>query len=115
MRTVTEDQSDLFRQIADRIEDNPNRYDQREWRTQVDHPCKTAYCIGGHALAIRGLFEESLLGLNSPRPMPAGLLGLDEDEDEVLFAMSWGPREGLSVPDALRCLAEGAEISEVSA
>jgi hypothetical protein len=43
----------------------------------------------------------------------SGLLGVDEDEADTLFAPDVGPLGGLTVAEALRAIGDGAPISEV--
>lgn len=122
---MTERNEDLFRQIADLIEDEPERYDQTVYHLLTD--CGTTGCIAGHAIMINGWqFEESgcvyAPGTNRNSDCSCGnlniyaaeLLGLTSDEADVLFSPGWAPSSHLNVPDALRKLGAGADISEVT-
>jgi len=42
------------------------------------------------------------------------LLGLTDNEADVLFDAEWAPRSGMTVPEALRLLADGVFLSEVT-
>lgn len=94
--------------------------------------CGTAFCISGWALHLSGwgvnwniepgesIWWPEWTDPSGERHYPdfsaegARALGLYRNEAAELFAASWQPREGLSVPDALRALADGASVEEVS-
>lgn len=108
----------LFLQIAERIEEKPELYNQALISCRTE--CGTAYCIGGWAMflsygetycALISEPDESLGEIKSARE----LLGLDFDSADMLFVGSWKPRPGLTVPEALREIANGKSVSEVSA
>lgn len=112
---------ELFCKIADQIEEHPETYSQHEWA------CGTHGCIAGWAL----VFSHFVLNLAElERYIAAGrahvaataatALGLryrddlETSEAALLFNGAWEPHEGLSVPDALRKIGEGAEIRDVT-
>lgn len=98
--------------VADAIEQHPEQYDQSDWKTKQS--CGTnSYCVAGwaqHLCFPRQEFSEVTTPLCA-----AKLLALTEDEAVALFSATWEPHEGLSVPDALREIAGGATIEDVSA
>lgn len=129
----------LLRDVADRVEADPGTYDQGKWiylpgvewswtRVPVaDPPCGTTACIGGHlvmaALPAARLFylgdkvEANVSGRAVERAVSevAGeLLDGSGINTAVLFHGEWRPRPGVSVPDALRRLADGATLGEVT-
>lgn len=101
----------------------------------VGGACGTAHCIAGHAAAASGYgpavvdwyvtnddyvvtwSEVSKLGSDpaSTEGVAADLLGLTDTEAAILFEAGWKPRDGMSVPTALRRLAQGWGIEKVSA
>lgn len=89
--------------VADVIERHPDWYDQNTWEGR---PC----CIAGHALR---LARADRYGVFTERA--AAVLGLTTDQARVLFCASWQPPEGMTVPNALRLLAFGATINQVTA
>ena len=101
----------LFRDVADAIEREPRRYDQRFLDIPTD--CGTAHCIAGWGRVL-ATWEHSGYEVHA-------LFGLTEDEAwgdydrSGLFCSYWRPHDGLSVPDALREIGEGAAIEDVSA
>jgi hypothetical protein len=110
----------LFRDVADAIEAEPERYDQAEWERETE--CGTTRCIAGWAawLGARVSFLQWQKGRH-PEWVPffsdgvESLLGLTAEEGDDLFHTSWRPHDGLFVPDALRKIGEGAAIEDVSA
>ena len=116
------DQIKLFREIADKIEDHPELYDQADYEAQKD--CGTAHCIGGWACELRRddlqWITNSYYGQEDVSPLAgffeagSNLLGLTGKETMILFDAGWTPREGLTVPAALRAIADGAEIADVT-
>lgn len=117
---MRERNEELFRQVADQIEREPHLYDQALYRNKT--ACGTACCIAGWAIAISSYddmhkFAEWERRASAVRIVKraGGLLGLDDGERYELFAGSWEPHDGLSVPDALRKIGEGAAIEDVSA
>jgi hypothetical protein len=73
---------------------------------------------GGATLVWNAEFEGygfAVLGVPvHPEDMGAAALGLTSDEGRVLFNQAWAPASGLTVPDALRRLADGASLLGVS-
>lgn len=129
----------LIYAIARRIEKQPKRYKQAVWgeAPNMIHPCGTAHCIAGHALSICGckftynsrgeierllrpsgreVYNSNVTGRGTHLGQyAADRLGLTYAERKVLFDGSWIPRDGLSVPDALRRFADGAHLRDVTA
>lgn len=98
--------SELFRKIADKIEAEPKLYRQSR-KEVIIRGCGTAHCIGGWACALTN---------NEISLMRAGkLLGLKNWDQYRIFDAFWKPRPDLTVPQALRMIADGASVSEVSA
>ena len=108
--------TDLFFEVAEAIEKHPQRYDQRS--CYGNNECGTTACIAGWTLALtehQGDLTAADRAYDSEIFSPAGdALGLSEYEAEHLFDAWWKPHDGLSVPDALRKIGEGAEIEDVS-
>ena len=117
---------ELFRKVADAIEREPESYDQG-WFFR-DLGCGTTACIAGWAVALakhQGNLSAACRSypdavnewmLLEPESIPAtALLGLTTDDASYLFGQGWRPHDGLSVPDALRKIGEGAAIEDVSA
>jgi len=111
---------ELFRAVADQIEQHPESYNQRS----IVGNCGTTACIAGWALAIAHfdsrldeVFDYHCATLNEA----VVVLGLTHKEawgvdwEGGLFGLGWRPHDGLSVPDALRKIGEGAAIEDVSA
>lgn len=97
----------LMNQVADHIEAFPERYDQEVYWITTE--CGTVGCIAGWA--------DRLSGYDDPLVAPSNAeerLGLTLDEGSVLFDEAWRPAEGLTVPDALRKLAGGADLEDVT-
>lgn len=97
--------SELFRKIADRIEKNPESYDQSSWSGK--YGCG---CILWHAEQIYGIDSET-----SDLDESIKLFGLDRVDAGRLYHALWKPKHGLSVPEALRLISNGATVAEVSA
>lgn len=118
---MTERNTDLFFAVAEAIEDDPRRYCQDSWYDRR-RGCGTTACIAGWAAAIvakagdlnraRRAWDDDPLFLASDIAQDA--LGLTDDEAYDLFNATWQPHDGLSVPDALRKIGEGAEIEDVT-
>lgn len=115
------DQQQLMLQVADAIEDDPASYAQEHW---VDHTyCGTRCCIAGWAVKIaeperfnidfrnqcevRNLSE--YIELNAHE-----LLGLASNKALLLFHSGWKPVEDMTVSEALRKIAGGSKLSEVT-
>ncbi len=124
---------DLFHAVAEKIESDPKRYNQGSWgtsgrrKTPPTPACKTSHCIAGWAAVIAAPERVSWLGNGwgpgvwmmsaidgDMQQLGADLLGLTDDEAEVLFSIDWKPREDLTVPEALVKIGNGASIAEVS-
>lgn len=100
---------------------------------QGENTCFTYGCVAGNTAAAFG-YEGRRSEIDAPgvyqwnRVRPRGsdgeyeqvsrvaqrLLGLDDDEAEVMFGSNWKPKEGLSMGSVLRRLAGGAHILHVS-
>lgn len=87
--------ADLFRKIADQVEEWPESYSQ----------CGTTNCIGGWACKFAGVGWINV----------GKALGISMKDEYTIFAARWKPRKGLTVPQALRLIADGKSVSEVSA
>lgn len=117
--------AELIRQVADAIEAHPEQYDQCHYVPD----CGTTACIAGWA-AVIALHHGVLVGAGGDdavmHAQPDRLLGLSYIESWGqdasagkarvlgLFNVAWRPHDGLSVPDALRKIADGASIEDVS-
>lgn len=100
--------SELFRQIADRIEAVPGCYNQRSMFTCVFAIANNFICPDRFMLAISsGEFKDE--------DSVAKRLGLTEEDARIIYTNDWQPHSGLSVPEALRLIADGASVGEVSA
>ena len=117
---------ELFYRVAAHIEDHPGLYDQKTWRWHTVTGCGTAHCIAGTAVAM-AWGEKAWPGEQSDRVIdPATgslvlvwraaqrLLGLGDDEADVLFDMDWEPIDGRTVPEALRLIGDGAPVEDVT-
>lgn len=118
----------LFNELADHFESAPETWDQESWGYTTD--CGAFACIAGWACILtdgercfrRPLPDEvekdpdlRMCLVASVAPLRAGgLLGLDHFEADVLFAGNWTPHPDLGLPGALRALAEGALVLDVS-
>jgi hypothetical protein len=110
---MTERSADLFRRVADRIERDPDSYDQATW-VRIGE-CGTVACIGGHALLEAGEAADrtSTGGWAECHALAQTLLGLT-DRESILFHARWRPAPGMTVPDALRRLADGWPLAVVT-
>lgn len=99
--------AEMFRRIADQIEKEPERYDQNIYGWNCDSP----HCIAGWALVFSGKQHSDVL---RPSQKAAEILGINDREMRTLFIESWTPIRGLTVPDALRQIADGASVASVS-
>lgn len=99
-------------------------------------PCGTAACIAGNAMIAKQMvgltmnkwMDELEFVLNQDHSLydkgtairfcaptiAADLLDLELEEAAILFDEDWEPKEGLTVPDALRMLGDGADIEDVT-
>jgi hypothetical protein len=135
--------AEALRRIADRIEQTPEIYKQESWflypedddwvsiweKAEADEvdilfpDCGTHACIAGHAIIDAGYGYVADGGYYTNReqteefygeaPLAAFLLGLTTQEARLLFLRSMRPREGMTAPEMLRALADGARVSEV--
>jgi len=97
--------AELLRKIADQIEQHPESYDQGcFW-----NPVRECGCIAGWAWKLR---RKSRWRASCTEPLSVSL-GIDGPE-LLLFEDFWRPRKGLTVSDALRMIADGASVAEVS-
>lgn len=109
--------SELFKKVADQVERDPSCY----------HQCSTVECIGGWALALSGydpdsprcyLFEHTRRVIDERGDLIEAtaqeLLGLTDEEADILFDGRWSPANGVTVPSALRRLAGGETIESVT-
>jgi len=118
---------ELFRAIADQIERHPETYDQGVYGDVTS--CGTKHCIAGHAAAMSGCqptrYEHAKPNwsvVTDPKSgkyrdvdlVAAELLGIEHSTASWLFGPLWEPADGMSVPQALRRLGDGAPISEVT-
>lgn len=113
---------ELFDKIADQIEQYPESHHQGTWGSR----CGTKCCVAGWAARLSGArpAEDPQDGVAWWFCYPPGddtkatmtpiyaarVLGLTEDEADIMFASDWDPLEiyGLSVPEALREIGCGA-------
>ena len=123
--------SELFEAIADAIELAPERYDQSDWAlpgpddfeglptTELLHRCGTKHCIAGWAVSLSTTEDTRNKTKDDVDRRGWGAvarerLGLSFDEADELFGQHWLPRAGMTVPEALRALAAGADVRVVS-
>lgn len=99
--------AEMFRRIADQIEKEPEKYNQRTYGWS----CGSPRCIAGWALVFSGKQPSGVL---RPAQKAAEILGINDREMRTLFIESWTPIRGLAVPDALRQIADGASVASVS-
>lgn len=130
--------TDLFNDIADKVENEPEAYDQSTWLEPSKNECGSRGCIAGWAVALsgdavhnsdgtlRGGVKSRYIDLADGRSqfiqevIPFDIfaresLGLSGDEANHLFAGTWKPKSWLGVPGALRALGRGASIEDVTA
>jgi len=126
---------EMLRATADAIQTHPSRYEQGTWQRVEE--CGTVGCVAGHAAWQAGWTQSSDLDSfmvrrdgNKGRSRDVSVvarevLGLTQTEAQALFAGGWQPRgydidkhgrRALAnrVAKALRGLADGASIAEVS-
>ena len=107
---------DNMRATARRIEENPDKYDQRQF-------CGTAFCIAGHAAIEAGWEMDDATGIDlklvkdgqfrGVEEIAEEFLGLNKDQAYALFDEDWKPGGvGRSVPDQLRRYADGVDELE---
>ena len=121
--------AELFNRLADHFEKHPDTWDQESWGHSNE--CGTHACIAGwtailtygEAAFIPDPFNDDAMVMRMRYHAPNGrgetilehagrLLGLDDDNAARLFHSSWRPNRPL--PDALRALADGVPLDEVS-
>ena len=115
--------SELFRKIADVIEAEPGCHDQRRFSSTCDddapfdaefvttetiHTCGTKACIAGWAVHLTP--KEDRPESESIMECAAKLLGLSDSEADTLFDGDWSPREGVTIPQELRRIADQQSI-----
>ena len=128
---VLERNADLFFAIADRVEFDPDSYNQHTWgRPSSWTDCGTICCIAGHALSLSG-YEVSMKNSYTPRftkrgqkrgiasgdaiaRRAANLLGLSSTEARLLFDGGWEPKSKYTVAEALRRIGKGESIERVT-
>jgi hypothetical protein len=127
--------TELLLKVADAIEKYPELYDQATYsEVEVkDTSCETTACIAGWACALEGYYptvahsaysDDKWLTYESvskepwtdysdgvhPHYTAASLLGLNYSEADDLFADCWTPLGDLTVPQALREIANGTPL-----
>ena len=135
---MREEAKKLMHAIADVIELDPTRYDQSDWvkvdganvpdveeklKVVVEHGCGSAFCIAGWAAVL----EYDRLDDQQKRVQllvdieESGFAAVAEDlldlsfyEGDDLFASRWKPKPGMTVPEALRRIAEGGSVESVT-
>lgn len=113
-------------EVAAHIETYPERYNQTEWGQDTD--CGSAFCVAGTRAVLDGIDYETNCVVRSDRRrayawlevVSVGLhaqdrFGLSDMEAKILFSQHWLPREGMTVPEALRRLAAGWPVVLVTA
>lgn len=116
--------SELLHQVADAIEANPARYDQKRWYHRTS--CGTAYCVAGWVIALGAPQALTATGHIRVHPRFGDVEGVDWVEDyvdtsnallgitaEEAGELYWGgsaPRLGHTVPEALHKMAEMGRI-----
>lgn len=118
---------DLIRAVADAIEADPESYEQDTFGEKTK--CGTAFCICGQASWLLGRARFYLNSKNVWRfgteagelHFPNGevytignLMGISRDDADCLFDMFWIPREPMTVPEALRSLADGTSVQDIT-
>ena len=119
--------AELFRKIADVIEAEPGCHDQRIFSSACDddepleaelitpesiHTCGTKACIAGWAVHLTP--KEDRPEAESIMECAAKLLGLSDGEANTLFNGDWSPREGVTIPQELRRIADQQSIGETA-
>lgn len=111
---MTTRNASLLRAVADKIESDPEHWDQARFTTRriSEDPyqsCDTGHCIGGWAAALSGFNVN-----HTSVAMMGRLLGLEFEEYNFLFFNGMGQEEGSEVEVAnwLRAIADGADVEE---
>jgi len=119
--------AELFRKIADVIEAKPGCHDQQIFSSACDddepleaefvttetiHTCGTKACIAGWAVHLTP--KEDRPEAESVMECAAKLLGLSDGEADTLFNGDWSPREGVTIPQELRRIADQQSIGETA-
>lgn len=106
------------------IEEYPDLYDQSTYGQLTD--CGTKACIAGWAAFLNGWKPQAIektwswdfLERDSEKDdvhdIAIEVLGITRGEAEILFDQDWEPAEGMTVPDALKKLAGGEPIENVT-
>ena len=97
--------SELFRQIADRIERNPSEYNQDRWRRDFQGDAACIFCIAQEILGLIIGDEDATIKE----------MGLGRKDALKLWHWTWKPKPEYTVPQALRLIADGKSVAEVSA
>ena len=79
---------ELFRKVAEQVEDRPDLHDQAEWGASP--ACGTVRCVGGWAIHLtypgEGVYQATYgRGYTKPSLLARELLGLDEYQADSLF------------------------------
>ena len=127
--TRTPEQAAHIRAIADQIELEPGSYDQGTYGCkEKQSSCGTAHCIAGWSakldgwsprighgwgLLIRG-GDDGMLEYAACEEVAGKNMGVCEEDYEVLFNVDWEPIDSMTVPQALRALADGASVSDIT-
>lgn len=125
------EQQQLMLAVADAIENDPASYKQTHWIEVTE--CGTTCCIAGWAVKIAqdedfervvstaramGIYYESSYAYEEHDSWflytAMDLLGLERNEAHKLFGCNWRPAAELTVPEALRKFAGGAELEEIT-
>lgn len=106
--------AELLRKIADKIEAEPRCYDQHSF-SDWENNCG---CVAHHAVILSGRkvpFPNNTAHLCIELQGAGHILGLNNDAADIIFHPEWLPRADLTVPHALRLIADGASVESVSA
>jgi hypothetical protein len=137
--------AEALNRLANYIAHHPERYDQTQWGWKTDptadktasvsvRECGSNQCLAGHAarqsgwtpyvtpIASGGIFVDwekvrkpGQRVFREVSSVARKELGLTPRESAILFAGGWAPANGQTVQWALRQLAKGASIEDVSA
>lgn len=122
---MTDRNTALFDRIADAIEAHPEQYDQNVWvyveedwkdgddrfQLLLENRCGTRACVAGWAIALGRSGRPATELVGDMEDQAASLLGLTEEEGESLFMAYWDAPSGETVPEALRRIGRGGDIT----